>query len=165
MYFTEESTTMRDRRFVAEHRGGPLKLEQHRQLMAWGCACVEHVLGLFGLRLEERILEALSVGKAWVGGSASVGEARKASVDMLALARELTDPVQIALVRAAGHAVATAHMADHSMGGALYALKAVNCAGKSMDDERNWQMAQLPLEVMDFVLEAMNQKSQHFKMK
>ena len=165
MYFTEESTTMRDRRFVAEHRGGPLKLEQHRQLMAWGCACVEHVLGLFGPRLEERILEALRVGKAWIDGSASVGEARKASVDMLALARELTDPIQITLVRAVGHAVATAHMADHSMGGALYALKAVNCAGKSMDDERNWQIEQLPLEVKDFVLEVMSLKAKSFKMK
>jgi len=156
---------MRDKRFVAEHRGGPLKLEQHRLLLAWGCACVEHVLDLFGPMPEERILEALRVGKAWIGGSASVGDARKASVDMLALARELTDPVQIALVRAAGHAVATAHMADHSMGGALYALKTVNCAGKSMNDERDWQIEQLPLEVKDFMLEVMSLKAKSFKMK
>lgn len=156
---------MRDKRFVAEHRGGPLKMEQHRQLMLWSVSCVEHVLEHYGLQIPERILQALQVGRAWVASEASVGDARKASVDMLALARELTDPIQIALVRATGHAVATAHMADHSMGGALYAIKAVNCAGKSMDEERSWQKAQLPSEVRDFVLEVMQQKAKHFRMK
>jgi len=155
---------MRDKRFVAEHQGGSLKIEQHRQLMVWACACVEHVLELYGLKPEERILRALRVGRAWVAGEASVGDARKASVDMLVLARELTNPVQIALVRASGHAVATAHMADHSMGGALYALKAVNCAGKYLEEERLWQMEQLPMEVKDFVLEVMQLKARHFKM-
>lgn len=155
---------MRDKRFVAEHRGGPLKMEQHRQLMAWTCACVEHVSYLIDFQSVERISHALLVGKAWVEGRASVGDARKAAVSMLDLARTLKDPIQIALVRATGHAVATAHMADHSMGGALYALKAVNCAGKSMDEEQSWQVAQLPLEIRDFVLEVMNQKAAHFKM-
>jgi hypothetical protein len=156
---------MRDSRFVTELRGGSLNRFQHRQLMTWACACVNHALHLYGRDSEERIRRALGVGEAWGAGQASVGEARKASVNMLALARELTNPVQIALVRAAGHAVATAHMADHSMGGALYALKAVNCAGECMDVERNWQTEQLPLEVRDFVLEVMSQKAAHFKMK
>ena len=156
---------MRDRRFVAEHRGGPLSLERHRLLMVWACECVEHVSYLIGVEAESRIHSALTLGYAWINGQASVGDARKAAVDMLALARELTDPVQIALVRATGHAIATAHMADHSMGGALYALKAVNCAGKSMEEERTWQEARLPLEIKDFVLEVMSLKAKHFKMK
>jgi hypothetical protein len=155
---------MRDRRFVAEHRGGPLKMEQHRQLMLWACHCVEHVLESCDLSSEKRVLLALGIGKAWVIGQASVGDARKASVDMLALARALTNPVQIALVRATGHAVATAHMADHSMGAALYALKSVNCARKSIKEEWEWQMDKLPLEVKDFVPEVMSQKARSFKM-
>ncbi len=154
----------RDPRFVAEHRGGPLKIGQHRELMQWSLRCVGHVLDLYGMQPDERILHALRVGRAWTSGQATVGDARRASVELLALARELTNPVQIALVRATGHAVATAHMADHSMGGALYAIKAVNCAGKSMEEEWNWQLAQLPLEVKDFVLEVMSQKAAHFKM-
>jgi hypothetical protein len=154
-----QKSEMRDKRFVAAHRGGSLNREQHCQLMHWAYACVEHVLELYGLPVDERILEALKVGKAWTEGLASVGDARKASVDMLALARVLTNPVQIALVRATGHAVATAHMADHSMGAALYGLKAVNCAGKSIEEERSWQVDRLPLEVRDFVLEIMHQKA------
>ena len=156
---------MRDKRFIAEHRGGPLKMEQHRQLMLWSCDCVEHVLPLHGFTPDERMQHAISVGRAWAEGKATVGDARKAAVNLLAFARTLTDPFQIALVRAVGHAVATAHMADHSMGGALYAIKAVNCAGKSMEEERSWQEEQLPLEVRDFVLEIMELKARHFKMK
>ena len=156
---------MRDKRFIAVNRGGTLTTEQHRQLMLWACACLEHAMQVCSVLLLERVSSSLDIGNAWVKGQATVGDARKASIDMLALARELTDPVQIALVRAAGHAVATAHMADHSMIGALYALKAVNCAGKSMDDERDWQNEQLPLEVRDFVLEVMLLKVKSFKMK
>jgi hypothetical protein len=40
----------------------------------------------------------------------------------------------------------------HSLGAALYALKAVKKAGKSADEERNWQNKQLPFEIIDLVL-------------
>jgi len=89
-----------------------------------------------------------------VQGNASVGDGRKASVAAHALARESQDPVVIALARAVGHAVATAHMADHSLGAALYALKAVKSTGKSVDVERKWQDEQLPDEIKKLVLSA-----------
>ena len=149
---------MRDRRFVAEHRGGPLKKEQHYQLMKWACDCAEHVLPLFGEEIDERLIHALNVGRAWAQGDASVGEARKASVAAHGVARESTNPVAIAVARAVGHAVATAHMADHSLGPAWYALKAVKNAGKSLDEERKWQNEQLPSEIKDLILTAREAK-------
>jgi hypothetical protein len=45
-------------------------------------------------------------------------------------------------------------MADHSLGAAWYALKAVKNAGKSIDAERNWQNEQLPSEIKELVLTA-----------
>ena len=51
------------------------------------------------------------------------------------------------MARSVGHPVATAHMADHSLGTASYALKAVKNAGKSIDTERKWQDEQLPSEI------------------
>lgn len=39
---------MRDKRFIAVHRGGPLSKEQHYQLISWAHTCTEHVLPLFG---------------------------------------------------------------------------------------------------------------------
>jgi hypothetical protein len=145
---------MRNKRFVAEHRGGPLKKKQHSQLIIWACDCAEHVLPLFGENIDERLKNALDVAKEWKQGNASVGDARKVSVGAHAVARESSNPTAIAVARSVGHAVATAHMADHSLGAAWYALKAVKNAGKSIDAERKWQDEQLPLEIKDLVLTA-----------
>ncbi len=54
-------------------------------------------------------------------------------------------------------------MADHSLGAALYALKAVKNAGKSVDAERKLQNEQLPSEIKELVLTAMSLKEKHFK--
>jgi hypothetical protein len=157
---------MRDKRFVTEHRGGPLKKEQHHQLMEWACECAEHVLPLFGEQPDGRLIHALRVAREWKQGKASVGDARKASLGAIAVANELlasdaaalekgySKPVAIAVARAVGHAVATAHMADHSLGPAWYALKAVKGAGLSIDSERKWQDEQLPSEIEELVLTA-----------
>jgi hypothetical protein len=145
---------MRDKRFVAEHRGGPLKKEQHYQLMQWACACAEHILPLFGETIDARLHHALAVGEAWRQGNASVGEAQKASLGAHAVAREASNQVAIAVARAVGHAVATAHMADHSLGAALYGLKALKIAGRSIDAEKKWQDEQLPPEIKELVLTA-----------
>jgi len=145
---------MRDKRFVAEHRGGPLKKEQHYQLMQWACDCAKHVLPLFGDTIDERLQNALQIASEWTQGNASVGDARKASVTAHVVARECSTPTSVAVARAVGHAVATAHMADHSLGTAWYALKAVRNAGKSVDEERQWQDKQLPPEIQELVLTA-----------
>ena len=79
---------MRDQRFVAEHRSGPLKKEQHCQLITWACACAEHVLPLFGANPDERLENALLVAKAWAQGHASTGQAMKASLAAHTVARE-----------------------------------------------------------------------------
>jgi hypothetical protein len=49
-------------------------------------------------------------------------------------------------------------MADHSLGASLYALKAVEAAGASADVERAWQVEQLPDEVRELVVSAMDSR-------
>jgi hypothetical protein len=154
---------MRDKRFVAEHRGGPLKREQHIQMILWSCGCVEHVLPLYGSPIDNRLINTLLVARAWAEGKATVGDARKAAVTAIALANELADPVKIALVRAAGHAAATAHMADHCLGGATYGLKAVKYANKSVEDERKWQNDQLHPDIRDLIVRSRTAKEEGFK--
>ncbi len=154
---------MRDKRFIAEHRGGPLKKEQHRQLIKWACDCAENVLPLFGEEIDERLKNAIVVAKEWEKGNASVGVVRNASLDAITVANESSNPTSIAVARSVGHAVATAHMADHSLGAVLYALKAVKNAGKSIDAERKWQNEQLPLEIMELVLTARSKKENDLK--
>ena len=135
-------------------RGGPLKKEQHYQLINWACDCAEHVMHLLSKSIDDRLRAALRVAKDWKQGNASVGDARKASLDAIAVANESSNPTLVAVARSVGHAVATAHMADHSLGAALYALKAAKNAGISLDEERKWQNEHLPSEIRHLVITA-----------
>jgi hypothetical protein len=153
---------MRDQRWIAEHRGGPLKKEQHRQLIRWACDCAEHVLPLVGREIDVRLKNALLVAKAWTQGKATTGEAMKASLGAHTAAREYSDPVAKAVARCVGHAVATAHMADHSLG-VIYALVAVKNAEKSVNEERKWQNEHLPAEIKDLILSTRGAKEKAFK--
>ncbi len=152
--------------FIAEHRGGPLTKKNHHKLIKWARECSEHVLPLIYGDIDKRLTFALFVAKEWEKGIVPTGVAMKASLDAHAVARESSNPALIAVARSIGQAVATAHMADHSMGAALYALKAVKHSGKSVDDERKWQnrkLQQLPSEIIELVLSTMIEKEKNFK--
>lgn len=149
---------MRDKRFITEHRGGPLKREQHQQLIQWAYDVSHHVLQLFGDPIDPRLVNALKVASDWKKGNASVGDTRKASVAAIAAANEVSNTTRTLVARSVGHAVATAHMADHSLIAAWYALKAVKNADKSVEAERTWQDNQLPSEIRELVLSARKTK-------
>jgi hypothetical protein len=154
---------MRDKRFIAEHRGGILNKSQHIQLILWAVSCAEHILPLYGEQVDGRLEYALSVAKDWATGKASVGDARKASFGAIAVANESTKSTSIAVSRTVGHAVATAHIADHSLVAALYSLKAVKNAGGSLDEERIWQNEHLPEEIKELVFSGMIEKEKGLK--
>ena len=135
---------MRDKRFITEHRGGPLKKEEQQYLIQWACVVAEHVLYLYGEPTDSRLVNALKVARDWWEGNVSVGDARKASVAAIAVENETSNLTQTLVARSVGHAVATAHMADHSLVSAWYALKAVKNVDKSVEAERKWQDNQIP---------------------
>ena len=147
---------MRDQRFIAVHRGGPLSLEQHQQLAEWAAKCADHVLHLFAAEsADDRPAAAIKVTRNWIREECSVGDARNAAFSAHEAARGVTTDAATFSARASGHAVATAHMADHSIRAAAYAIKAVAAAsGKSDTDvtsEYLWQQQQLPDEIRDLV--------------
>jgi len=154
---------MRDKRFIAKHRGGPLTKEEHKLLILWSCKCVEHVLPLYGEKIPNEITNALQTAKLWAKEQASVGNARNCAFALLKLARTLKDDTQIYIVRAAQHCVSTAHMADHSSGAAEYALKALLSAGKPIDQERKYQDKILPKDIKELVLTSRANKNKFWK--
>src|SRR6476619_6497188 len=112
---------MRDRRFVAVHRGGPLDKARHMMLASWAADCAERVLPLFEeCSSDDRPRRAIETARAWARGEVPVGAAQKAAVKAHAAARSVTNEAAVAAARAAGHAVATAHMAEHSLGPMIY---------------------------------------------
>lgn len=143
---------MRDRRFIAAHRGGPLEGEDHRKLAAWAALFAERVVDRFCE--DERPRHAIEAARAWAKGEVKPGVCMKAAVASHAAAREAGDPRSIAAARAAGHAAATAHAADHSIGAALYAAK----AAANVESEISWQIAQAPPELRALVSSAIAMK-------
>lgn len=140
--------------FIAEHRGGPLTKEEHRKLIKWAIECVEHILALIDKRIDKRLLYAMDVAKEWENDKVQTGVAIKASLGAHEAARHSEDQMSKALARAIGQTVATAHMADHSLGGAFYALKVVKLANKDVEQERKWQIEKLhalPTDIVDIV--------------
>ncbi|MDR1616725.1 MAG: hypothetical protein LBR98_06910 [Syntrophomonadaceae bacterium] len=143
---------MRDKKWVAEHRGGNLKIEQHKELMRWALDCLNHLLPLLKNGINEKIKNAINIGNKWADGSVKTGDAMKASREIIKFVRTLDDRLEIAISRAAGHAVATAHAADHSMGPVIYGLKAAEIAGRSKDLELDWQLHNIPNDIKELVL-------------
>lgn len=129
--------------FIAEHRGGPLTKKHHRLLMKWALECAGHVLSLAGNNIDHRLTEALTLAEEWENCRIAAGVCMKASQEAHAAARETDDPVRKAIARSVGQAAATAHMADHSLGGAFYALRAVKLAHADVQREKEWQYQKL----------------------
>jgi hypothetical protein len=148
---------MRDRRFVAAHRGGPLLLANHRFLACWAADGAEAVLPLFTATCkDDRPQHALEIARAWANGEVKTGVAMRASVAAHAAAREAAAQPQacaatIAAARSSAQAVATAHFADHSMGALLYALKALEAAGQPVEGLWQQQMAALPAALYEAI--------------
>ena len=149
--------------FIAEHRGGPLSKNQHTLLMTWARNCILHVLPQVNFTMNEVLNQIMKISKDWEIGESSVGETRNASLKAINLARELNDPVSIEIIRGIGQMVAVAHMADHAIGSAEYALSALTCKGKAIDSEREWQNDQLPLDIKILVLTAREQKKKFWQ--
>jgi hypothetical protein len=145
---------VRDRRFVAVHRGGPLSREDHRKLARWAARCALHMLdAVWTPKRDRRPYAAVQVALAWSEGRATTGEAMRAAVAAHAAARSAKRPAAVFAARAAGHAVATAHMAEHCLG-VGYALKAALAAGLDVHAERTWQNRRLPRSVRNLVRSA-----------
>jgi cytochrome c oxidase assembly factor CtaG len=158
-------TGRRDRRFVTVRRGGLLDEQAHGALVLWAAACAEHVLGLFEAGSgDDRPRAAIESARQWARGEISMTSARTAAYAAHAAARE-RDGAARAAARASGHAAATAHMADHELGPAYYALLAVSAATAdplAVERERQWQLRQLGPQIRALVLDDMCQRAAKF---
>jgi hypothetical protein len=89
------------------------------------------------------LIEALEVGRQWSEGKVGTGAAMKASRAVHKHAQGIDDPAYKLFCRSVGQAVATAHMADHSMGPVYYGKKLVKLLGLNEQQELAWQLANL----------------------
>jgi len=146
----------RDPRLITVRRGGTLTDADHHLLALWAAACAEHVLPLFeAVRPDDdRPRRAIEAARAWVRGELPMMRTREAGGHAMGAARDLTGAARFAAY-AAGQAAVVAHVAEHDLGAAAYAIKAVRAAeGEAAGrDECRWQRERLPDAVRELVLD------------
>ena len=123
----------------------------HKTLAIWAIDCVERVMWYFEENYPEdpRPQQAIETLQTWINtGVFKMAVIRSASLTSHAAAREVAeDNAARSVGRAAGQAVATAHVPTHSIGAANYALQAIHRATIDSDAavarERDWQYQHL----------------------
>lgn len=147
---------VRDPRLVTIRRGGTLTDEDHQLLASWAARCAEHVLPLFeeSMPSDPRPRDAIEAARAWASGRMRMMEARARGGHAMAAARPLRGAARFAAY-AAGQAACVGHVAEHDLGAAAYAIKAVQDAHSTAAGrlERDWQRVQLDDRVRGLVLE------------
>jgi hypothetical protein len=137
-----------------KHKFSGLAAETDQQTLAiWALECAERVMPFFETMHPDnpRPRQALDTLREWLRtGQFSMQVIRGASLGAHAAAREVgADNPARSAARAAGQTVGTAHVKDHAMGGAIYALQAIHRASTPEDAEAavaaefNWQYQRL----------------------
>jgi hypothetical protein len=121
-----------------------------KTLAVWAIDCAERVMPYFEKTHPKdcRPRKAIETLQEWIRtGIFSMAVIRKASLDSHAAARDVgEDNAARSAARAAGQAVATAHVKTHSMGAAIYAQQAIyrsTCSDAAIAKERDWQYKRL----------------------
>jgi hypothetical protein len=151
---------VRDPRLVTVRRGGSLTDEHHRLLAMWAAECAKHVLPLFEARCPDdaRPREAVDAARTWAAGGAAMMATRAMGGHAMGAARNLRGAPRFAAY-AAGQAAVVAHVAEHDLGAAAYAIKAAVAAAPASHAEQarraecQWQRDCLPDAVRSLVLD------------
>jgi hypothetical protein len=124
-----------------------------KTLAIWAIECAERVLPYFEQQFpdDKRPQHAIEALQAWIAtGIFRMAVIRKASLDAHAAARDVgADTPARSAARAAGQAVATAHVPRHAYGPAVYAQQAIYRATEPAEadaavaSERDWQYHRL----------------------
>ena len=150
---------VRDPRLITIRRGGTLTEADHRLLALWAATCAEHVLPLYERAVPDdgRPRQAVEAARSWVRGELPMMRARALGGHAMGAARLLSGGPRFAAY-AAGQAACVAHVPEHDLGAAAYAIKAARAAvpGDEAEQVRRreclWQRDQLPSQVRDLVI-------------
>jgi hypothetical protein len=149
---------VRDPRLVTVRRGGTLTDADHQLLALWAATCADHVLHLFeAVRpTDPRPRNAIEAARAWADVRMQMMQARTFGGHAMEAARPLQGAARFAAY-AAGQAACVAHVPEHDLGAAAYAIKAAQAADPTDPAagrvEREWQRRQLPDHIRKLVLE------------
>ena len=98
-----------------------------RALILWALKLAEETARELAENYPEdhRPQDAIAASRAWAAGEIKMPIAKQAILSCHAMAKELTNPADIARCHAVGQACSVVHTAGHALGYPLYALTAI----------------------------------------
>ena len=98
-----------------------------RALILWALELAEETTRELAEKYPEnhRPREAIAASRAWAAGEIKMPIAKRAILNCHAMAKELTDPADIARCHAVGQACSVVHTAGHALGYPMYELTAI----------------------------------------
>jgi hypothetical protein len=154
--FSEEKKMKKSKFSLVPHKEYFMELvsqTDQKTLAVWAIDCAERILPYFEEKYpdDKRPRQAIETLQKWIDtGVFKMAVIRKASLDSHAAARDVGDDnAARSAARAAGQAVATAHVPTHAIGAAIYGLQAIHRAtddvdaNAAVDKERDWQYQHL----------------------
>jgi hypothetical protein len=135
--------------------------EDQRSLATWAANCAERVLPIFekACPKDDRPRKAIEECRTWVRtGVFRMADIRGASLAAHAAARDAKkNEAACFAARAAGQAVATAHVPQHAYGSAYYVLKTMvaidpAAAEVKIAGELSWQSLHLPENLREDIM-------------
>ena len=98
-----------------------------RALILWALELAEETTRELAEKYPEnhRPREAIAASRAWAAGEIKMPIAKRAILNCHAMAKELTDPADIARCHAVGQACSVVHTVGHALGYPMYELTAI----------------------------------------
>lgn len=104
-----------------------IRKQKHRTIVMWAFISIEDIYNELIKKYpnEDRLERGISLCKAWSRGDIKMPVAKKALLDIHAIAKEIDNPYDIALFHAIGQGCATVHVETHAIGLVMYELTAI----------------------------------------
>lgn len=126
-------------------------LQKHRTIVLWAFTCAEHPVALLKRAYPDdtRPEEAVRVCRMWAEGCVKMPEARKAILQVHAMACEVETPRDCALCHAVGQACSAVHTEAHAVGLVFYELTAIvrelgiDACEQAVDEKINYYISTL----------------------
>lgn len=131
--------------------------QKHRVIVLWAFDCVSIPLQQLKAKYpqESRLQIAYDQCVLWAQGKIKMPIAKRAILDAHQAAKEMLDPIDIALCHAVAQGLSSVHVETHAIGLPFYELSAIVLTHKEYDEQVK--------EKVDFYIERMHYWNQHYQ--
>lgn len=104
-----------------------LRKQDRKVIVLWALECAENISKELAKKYpnDDRFENAVNLSKEWAHGKIKMPLAKKAILQAHAVAKEISNPVDIALCHALGQGCSAVHVETHAIGLPMYELTAI----------------------------------------